>query len=125
MKLTKVLSSLEAGNFDSTDRQRIVRCARNLLTKFETPSEFLWEISVGLPVLNATIKICLDIGLFEKWLATGKASMNYEELSKLVGKNAETLRKSTTYLELPFLTSSRPCPGTLGIPRSHPGDSGR
>lgn len=47
------------------DRQRVVPSLRDLLARYEKPSETLWEMAVGQPALNAAVKICLDLGLFE------------------------------------------------------------
>lgn len=94
MRLTQVLKALEAGHFHGKDREQIVQCSRRLLRKFQTPSDVLWELTVETPSLNATIKTCLDLGLFEKWLAVGHVSMTCHDLSELVGKDPDTIRKS-------------------------------
>jgi hypothetical protein len=93
MKLTQTLESLEAGQFYGEDREQVIRFAYRLLRKLQTPSDFLWEIAVETPLLTATIKICLDLGLFEKWSAVGHTSMTFHELSELVGKDPDTIRK--------------------------------
>jgi len=95
MKLTQVLEALEAGHFHGEDREQVVQSSRRLLRKLQKPSDFIWEIAVESPLLNATMKTCLDLGIFEKWSALGHESMTGHELSELVGKDSDTIRESS------------------------------
>jgi hypothetical protein len=63
------------------DRQRKLRSLREQLMEFEKPHERLWEMVVGQPSLIATIKICLDINLFELWAEVCGCTLADEELT--------------------------------------------
>jgi hypothetical protein len=82
------------------DRQRKVRSLRDQLARYEKPSERLWEMVVGQPSLNAAVKICLDVSLFESWAEVCGGTLANEqltltELSWLVSIEIATMSKSS------------------------------
>lgn len=79
---------------NNRDRLNAIKECQRLLTKLQTPFERVWEAVVDYPALIASIKLCLDIDLFDKWLEAGNDEQSCEGLVKIAGfKQTDILSK--------------------------------
>ncbi len=86
METVRVLRTISRESF-ATNRDRIeaVNACQALLTRLQDPFERVWEIVIDVPALTASVKLCLDIGLFQSWKESGDTQQSCRDLAKMIG----------------------------------------
>ncbi|EAT86515.1 hypothetical protein SNOG_06684 [Parastagonospora nodorum SN15] len=88
------LSSLK----DESQRSKALLAAYALVARLETPWETTARLCMGQPALGATLKVCMDLQLFERWHDVGDKSMSSTELAELVQCEAALLERFVRHL---------------------------
>lgn len=112
--IASVLDGVTPASFENEDQRiKTLLAAYALVARLETPWETTarlcmgqvccsfcafasshWTDGCGLQLaLGAALKVCKDLGLFEKWHEVGDKPMTAEELAKLVPCEAALLGK--------------------------------
>ncbi|KAI0139592.1 S-adenosyl-L-methionine-dependent methyltransferase [Hypoxylon sp. NC0597] len=83
--LIRTLNSIGANSF-SNDGERIqaVLAAYALVSRLETPWEFVARLCMGQPALGAALKVAKDLKLYDKWHEQGDQEMTYDQLAEMV-----------------------------------------
>lgn len=92
----------------ATDQHRAeaIKACQTLLTKLQDPFERVWEMVVDVPALTASVKLCLDIGLFGTWQKSGNGEESCRSLATMVGFKQVDMFGNRFTLVLAFLTGS-------------------
>lgn len=76
-EVVKSLDSIQLASFDTdTDRYEAMQAAKRLVARLETPFESAVSLTWADPVLLAGLKVCQDLGIWNKWTAKHKAQGN-------------------------------------------------
>ncbi|KHN93708.1 O-methyltransferase, family 2 [Metarhizium album ARSEF 1941] len=100
METVRVLRTISRESF-ATNRDRIeaVNACQALLTRLQDPFERVWEIVIDVPALTASVKLCLDIGLFQSWKESGDTQQSCRDLAKMIGfKQVDVLSRILKHL---------------------------
>lgn len=84
------------------DRLCAIRECQGLLVKLQTPFERVWEAVVDYPALTASIKLCLDIDLFDKWQKAGNGAQSCESLADIANFNHKEVLSEFITLMVPL-----------------------
>jgi hypothetical protein len=64
------IESIDPTQFaNDTERFLVKEAMRKLVVRLETPFERLYTLSYETPMVNACLRTCLDLGIWEKWAA--------------------------------------------------------
>lgn len=76
-EITRSLDSIRPESFvTDADRFAAMQAARRLVARLETPFERAVSLTWTEPVLFAGIKVCQDLGIWNKWTEKHKAQGN-------------------------------------------------
>ena len=76
---------------DDAQINKVVAAAQSLIARIQSPIERMRDISFFHMILVSCLKICHDVGLFQKWKSTGRKQMTVGELAKLVDADPKLL----------------------------------
>ncbi|KAI1087242.1 S-adenosyl-L-methionine-dependent methyltransferase [Rostrohypoxylon terebratum] len=83
--LIQTLDNIGPDSFaNDGERIRAVLAAYALISRLETPWEFVARTCMGQPALGAALKVAKDLKLYDKWHELGDGEMTCEQLSELV-----------------------------------------
>ncbi|KAI1446999.1 S-adenosyl-L-methionine-dependent methyltransferase [Annulohypoxylon stygium] len=83
--LIQTLNNIGADSFiNDGERIEAVLAAYALVSRLETPWEFVARTCMGQPALGAALKVAKDLKLYDKWHELGDGEMTCEQLSELV-----------------------------------------
>ncbi|KAI2609930.1 putative O-methyltransferase [Hypoxylon fragiforme] len=89
--VTTKLEELMVADFKGREKERLqlLNSARKMISRVETLEERFHNISFLEPIVFATLKISLDLGLWKGWVAAGGGEKSLEELAKLTEKECD------------------------------------
>jgi hypothetical protein len=97
------LESIDPSQFaNDAERFQAKEALRKLLVRMETPFERIWALCFENPQLIASLRVCVDLGMWKKWKALyddeGTAELTLDQIVALCDKKPETnlLRKYCT-----------------------------
>ncbi|KAI2465128.1 S-adenosyl-L-methionine-dependent methyltransferase [Annulohypoxylon bovei var. microspora] len=97
--LIQTLNKIEANSFiNDGERIQAVLAAYALVSRLETPWEFVARTCMGQPALGAALKVAKDLKLYDKWHECGDEEMTCEQLSKLVSCDSALLFRLLRHL---------------------------
>ncbi|KAK3940206.1 O-methyltransferase-domain-containing protein [Diplogelasinospora grovesii] len=83
--ILQTLNNIDVDLFTNDgDRIQAVVAAYALVSRLETPWEFVLRTCMGQPALGAALKVGKDLELYEKWQERGNVEMNFQQLSKML-----------------------------------------
>ncbi|KAI1458745.1 putative O-methyltransferase [Annulohypoxylon moriforme] len=85
------LEAFKAADFEgyNTERLRMLATARKLVSRLQSNGEKAYEIAYQQSLVDAALRVCLDIGLWHGWTAAGGGEKPVEELVKLTTQACE------------------------------------
>ncbi|KAI0506275.1 S-adenosyl-L-methionine-dependent methyltransferase [Xylaria bambusicola] len=85
MDVAKLISRIDVSTFANEEqRAEAVAAAQALVSRLETPWEFIMRTCMGQPALGAALKIGNDLDLFQKWQDEGHLEMTFQELTVMI-----------------------------------------
>lgn len=84
--VTKTLDSIQAESFTTdAERHEAMEAARRLVARLETPFERTFSLVWAIPALLAGLRICQDLGIWQKWTQQCSTSSNIpQSLDKIL-----------------------------------------
>ncbi|KAF3927869.1 hypothetical protein ABW20_dc0104447 [Dactylellina cionopaga] len=79
-------------------RKALLAAAQALASTLETPEERLAKIAFHEPLVNATIRVCVDLKLFEKMQEGGGSAKTVEQLAEMTGADPKLLERFLKHL---------------------------
>lgn len=91
MKSTvEALDSISPGKFsDEASRYSVKEATRRLLHRMQTPYERAWELALQNSFIYATLKVGVDLGVFEGWSKAGSGEASLEDLLGYCNQDCE------------------------------------
>jgi len=88
------LESIDPSQFrNDAERFQAKEALRKLLVRMETPFERIWALSFENPPLIAGLRICVDLGLWEKWATLhkekGQAELTLDQITAMCDKKPQ------------------------------------
>lgn len=98
-ELMQTLNGINADTF-SNDGKRIqtLLAAYALVSRLETPWDFVLRLCMGQPALGAALKVSKDLQLFDKWHERGDGAMTREQLAAMVSCDPNLLFRLLRHL---------------------------
>lgn len=96
MHLISTLDAATPASFrTNADRDAACEAAYRFLGRVESPWRRTWDLAMDHPAYVASLKICLDLDLFQKWHDAGDGKKTFKELESLAGVPVEALSKQS------------------------------
>lgn len=98
-ELLQTLEGMNAESFgNEEERIQAVLAAYALVSRLETPWEFVARLCMSQPALGASLKVGKDLRLFEKWHECGDGEMTSEQLAEIVSCDPALLARLLRHL---------------------------
>ncbi|EPS37811.1 hypothetical protein H072_8449 [Dactylellina haptotyla CBS 200.50] len=78
---------------DDQSRKALLASAQALVATLESPAERIAKIAWHEPLVSATVRVCVDLKLFEKLQEDGGSAKNAEQLAKMTGSDPRLLER--------------------------------
>ncbi|KAI5271725.1 S-adenosyl-L-methionine-dependent methyltransferase [Aureobasidium subglaciale] len=85
------------------ERAQLISATRSFLARIQSPWETIRSHLVDSPAVQLSLKVCMDLGLFQKWKDAGNGEKTAAELAVIAGCDEQLLHRFLRHLAVEHL----------------------